>query len=151
MADMSRRDLAPFLPILLGLQSLAWGDSAPVLPSQFYHLDELPKKTNPETHIESWQVFRGQTHDGFNLACHITRLPAGQMPHPPHQHTNEEIFLIQEGTLEITVAGVVNRIGPGSLAYIHSNDLHGARNVGDGPAQYFVLELDGVSGGRANS
>jgi len=48
-------------------------------------------------------------------------------------------MLIQEGMLEFTIAGVGKRIGPGSVAYVHSNEEHGLKNVGDVMAQYFVL------------
>jgi len=56
---------------------------------------------------------------------------------------NEEMFFLRDGTIEITVEGKTCRLTPGSVAFIASNELHGAKNVGDVPAQYFVLELDG--------
>ena len=102
-----------------------------MLPSRSYEFADLPVKTNPETHIESRQAFRGETHGGFEIACHMTKLPAGLSPHPPHKHLNEEIFFLREGTVELTVEGKVSRIGPGSVAFIASNEMHGAKNVGD--------------------
>jgi quercetin dioxygenase-like cupin family protein len=135
--DLSRRDIAALLPALLAATTKS------VLPSQSYPYADLPVKTNPETHTESRQVFRGETHGGFEIACHMTKLQPGMAPHPPHKHLNEEIFFLREGTMELTVEGRANRIGPGSVFYIASNEMHGARNVGDVPAQYFILELDG--------
>jgi mannose-6-phosphate isomerase-like protein (cupin superfamily) len=73
----------------------------------------------------------------------MTKLQPGTSPHPPHKHENEEIFFLREGTVELTVNGKTCRIGPGSVAYIASNEMHGAKNVGKVPAQYFILELDG--------
>ena len=143
--NFSRRDLSFLLPALVAAQASARADAKDVLPSKGYRFEDLPKKVNPETHNESWQVFRGETHDGFKLACHITRLAPGQTSHPPHQHVNEEALFIQEGTVEITIAGVTSRLGPGSVAYIHSNELHGTKNAADAPAQYFVLELHGIA------
>jgi quercetin dioxygenase-like cupin family protein len=136
--SVSRRDLSLLLPALLASQA-----KASVLPSHCFEFADLPVKVNPETHIESRQVFRGETHGGFAVACHITRLPAGLSPHPPHQHLNEEIFFLQEGTLELTVNGKSSRMGPGSVAFVASNEMHGAKNVGNVTAQYFILELDG--------
>jgi quercetin dioxygenase-like cupin family protein len=133
--DISRRELSFLLPALL---------AADQLPSKCYEYSELPVKVNAETHIESRQVFRGELHDGFVIACHITRLPPGLSPHPPHKHLNEEIFFLKEGTIEITVEGKTSRLEPGSVQFIHSNEMHGAKNVGDVPAQYFILELDGM-------
>ena len=142
--EYSRRDLGAFLPALFAAQAAAQQPKAPhVLPSECFEYEKLPVKVNPKTHIESRQVFRGDTHTGFEIACHITKLPAGMMPHPPHKHLNEEIFFLKEGTIEITVDGKSTRLDPGSVAYIHSNEMHSAKNVGDTPAQYFILELDG--------
>jgi quercetin dioxygenase-like cupin family protein len=141
--SLSRRDINILLPALIAAQAAAQKNSSSVLPSKCYEFSELPVKVNPETHGESRQVFRGETHGGFEIACHMTKLAPGAMPHPPHKHVNEEIFFLREGTLEITVEGKSCRIGPGSVAFIASNEMHGAKNVGDIPAQYFVLELDG--------
>lgn len=144
--SLSRRDLTALLPTLLTAQAAAQKTSAPsggVLPSKCYQYDELPVKMNPENGAESRQVFRGETHGGFEIACHMTKLMPGTSPHAPHRHVNEEIFFLREGTVELTVEGKSSRIGSGGIAYIASNELHGAKNVGDVPAQYFILELDG--------
>jgi quercetin dioxygenase-like cupin family protein len=71
----------------------------------------------------------------------MTELGPGQAPHPPHHHVHEEMILIHEGTLEVTIAGRISRLGPGSIAYVASGEEHGWRNVGTGPANYFVLAL----------
>ena len=148
VVSLSRRDLSILLPALIAARTFAQsgsnqGGSNDVLPSKCYPFEELPVKTNPESHMESRQVFRGETHGGFEIACHITKLAPGHMPHPPHKHLNEEVLFIHEGTVEMTISGKSCRIGPGSVAYIHSNEMHGMRNIGDTPAEYFVLELDG--------
>jgi len=78
----------------------------------------------------------------------MTTLAPGHSPHPPHKHVNEEVLFIREGTLEFTVNGKSCKIGPGGIAYIHSNEMHGVKNIGDKPAQYFVLELDGQNAGE---
>ncbi len=51
------------------------------------------------------------------------------------------MFLVREGTLEVTIGGQTSRLGPGSVAFVASNDEHGVRNVGRDHAQYFVLAL----------
>ena len=61
--------------------------------------------------------------------------------HPGHHHQHEEIFLIREGALEVTIAGRSARLGPGSVAYVASNEEHGVRNAGDTRAEYFVIAL----------
>jgi len=70
---------------------------------------------------------------------HVTHLPAGQSPHPPHQHADEEVVIIKEGTLEALQSGKTRKLGPGSVLFQASNQLHGVRNVGSGPAVYYVI------------
>ena len=118
----------------------AMSDGA-VLPSRAYAFDTLPVKTNPANHMEIRDVFRGKTQTGCPLALHISTLPAGEMPHPPHHHVHEELMLIKQGRLRFTISGQTSTVGPGSVVYINSNEEHGLTNVGDEPAQYFVVEI----------
>jgi quercetin dioxygenase-like cupin family protein len=136
--DHTRRDLSVLLPALFAAAQ-AEAQQQPVLPSKCYEYDSLPVKKNQANHSESRQVFNGVNHEGVSLDVHITLLPAGQMPHPPHHHEWEEIIFIQTGTMEFTINGKTSRGGPGSITYIASNEEHGAKNVGEGPSQYFVL------------
>jgi quercetin dioxygenase-like cupin family protein len=76
-----------------------------------------------------------------NLEIHITTLNPGQMPHPPHRHPNEELVLIDQGTVEAFNNGVWKRVGPGSIIFNASNEVHGLRNVGTTPAQYHVINV----------
>jgi quercetin dioxygenase-like cupin family protein len=121
---------------------LAGGQSSrPALPSKCYDFRELPVKTNSKTHNESRPVFDGYTHSGYPVEVHITTLAPGMMPHAAHHHVYEEAIFVKEGTLEVTVGDKATRIGPGSVAYVNSNEEHGWKNVGEGPATYFVLAL----------
>ena len=49
--------------------------------------------------------------------------------------------MIREGTIEVTIEGKTSRIGPGSVAYVASNQEHGVHNPGPDHAQYFVFAL----------
>ena len=75
------------------------------------------------------------------LEIHITTLEPGQSPHPPHRHPEEEMMIIKEGTVESTQNGVVTRVGPGSIIFEASNELHGLKNVGTTPATYHVIQF----------
>ena len=86
-------------------------------------------------------MLTGPTHSGYRIDLHATDLTAGQMPHAPHHHVHEELLLIREGTIEVTVGKQTSRLGPGSAVYIASDEEHGWRNVGATPAKYFVLAL----------
>lgn len=137
--DLTRRDISVFLPALLAA-ARANADQK-TLPSKSYAYESLPVKTNAANHAESRQVFDGVNHENVSLDVHITKLPPGEMPHPPHHHEWEEIIFIQTGNMEFTINGVTSRVGPGSITYIASNEEHGSKNVGSEPSQYFVLAI----------
>ena len=129
----SRRDLN-FM-----LAAFAADDRRSELPSKCWTFESLPVKTDATNHNETREIFDGRTHTGCQMDLHITTLAPGQMPHPAHRHAHDEMVLVQKGTLDVTIEKRTQRIGPGGVAYVRSNELHGWKNAGDGPAQYFVL------------
>lgn len=137
--DYSRRNLvsqSALLPLL------AWGASQvnaqeALLPSKTYRFEDLPVSVDGQ--IRTRSVLKGATHDGMHVDLHITDLPPGASPHPPHHHAHEEMLLIHEGALEVTISGNTTVLGPGSVAYIASNEIHGSRNTGAVHAVYFVV------------
>ena len=76
-----------------------------------------------------------------NFECHITTLKAGEAPHAPHRHPDEEIILVKDGQMDVTINGVTQRAGPGSICFISSGDEHGWKNAGDTVATYYVFRL----------
>jgi quercetin dioxygenase-like cupin family protein len=136
----TRREVASLFPALVAAGGVA-SAAGSELPSKCYRFEELPEKTNAKTHNQTRAVFDGISHGGAPLELHVTTLEPGQMPHPEHQHVHDEMILVQEGTLEVTIAGQGTKIGPGSIAYVHSNERHGWKNIGDGRAQYFVVAI----------
>jgi quercetin dioxygenase-like cupin family protein len=73
------------------------------------------------------------------LEIHITTLNPGQTSHAPHKHPDEELIIVKDGTVESLVNGEQHRVGAGSIIFQASNQMHGIRNVGDGPATYHVI------------
>jgi quercetin dioxygenase-like cupin family protein len=136
--DLSRRDLG-----LLSLAATTAGTTAAAagapLPSKTYRFEDLPVKDNGKN--RSRAVLNGETHSGFPIEMHMTELAPGEAPHPPHHHVHEEMIMIHEGTLEVTISGNAVKLGPGSSAYVASNEEHGWKNVGATHALYFVLAL----------
>ncbi len=84
-------------------------------------------------------VVRAPTATLDELEMHITTLNAGQTSHAPHTHSNEELVIIREGTVEVLSGGEWKRLGPGSIVFNASNSPHALRNVGDGPTTYHVI------------
>lgn len=73
------------------------------------------------------------------LEMHVTTLNPGVASHPPHRHPNEELVIVDRGTVETLSNGQWKRVGPGSVIFNASNSLHALRNVGSTPAQYHVI------------
>jgi quercetin dioxygenase-like cupin family protein len=132
--NYSRRDLGLLLPALAAASGQA---QSKALPSKAYKYEDLTVRG------ASRAVLNGDTHSGFPIEMHITELPAGQAPHPPHKHIHEEVLMLRSGMLDATILGETTRITAGSVLYLASNDLHGWRNPGPDPAQYFVMSLGG--------
>ena len=83
----------------------------------------------------------GPTATFENFEGHVTTLNPGEAPHPAHQHPDEELVVLKEGTLEVTINGASQRAGAGSVLLIASNDRHGWKNVGTTPATYYVFRI----------
>lgn len=99
-------------------------------------LEVKPTKTG-----ERRAVFDSPTTTLANFECHVTTLQAGVAAHAAHRHPDEEIILVREGTLDVTINGVTTRAGAGSIFFYGSNDEHGMRNVGDTTASYYVIRI----------
>jgi XRE family transcriptional regulator, regulator of sulfur utilization len=74
-----------------------------------------------------------------NFELHATTVEVGLASHAPHQHPDEELVLVKEGRLEVTINGTVSWAEAGSVIFFASNDLHGMRNGGDAPVTYHVI------------
>jgi quercetin dioxygenase-like cupin family protein len=86
-------------------------------------------------------IFDDPTPTLDKLEVHVTTLNPGLASHTPHQHPWEEIFLIKEGQVEMSINGRKERAGPGALVFIASHDPHNITNVGAAPATYYVIDF----------
>jgi quercetin dioxygenase-like cupin family protein len=132
----TRRNLSLLLPLLAGADASA---QKPVLTSKTYAFDDLPVKKNGEN--ASRAILNGTIHDGCPLEMHITELAPGLAPHAPHHHGHDEVVIIRQGTMAVTVNGKTTNLGPGSLVFFASGDEHGMKNVGTDRAMYTVIAL----------
>ena len=139
---VTRREMCSMLPAMLipaVLPSEASAAQEDALPSAVYAFEKLAVR--PTNGAEIRAVLKGKLATGESLEVHETTLPPGGMPHPPHHHLHSEMWLIREGTVELTISGNAQRIGPGSVGFVRSNEEHGIKNVGTMPATYFVVAV----------
>ena len=149
----SRRDVAFLVPALMAAdaarQSAAQSNAQttadtsveklPRLATKAYIFNDLPVTTSGQNRQR--RMFTGKTHTGFKLESHQSDIAPGEVNHPPHQHLREEMMLVREGTMELTVSGKPMKLGSGDVGYIGSNELHNAKNVGTMRAHYFIVNL----------
>jgi mannose-6-phosphate isomerase-like protein (cupin superfamily) len=139
---ITRRDLiVAAVAIFIAVAGLALAQSGgkPVLHSCVFNWADL--KVVPTKMGERRPVCDAPTPTLTELECHITTLNPGEAPHPPHQHADEELMFIKEGTLEALQGDKTNLVTAGGIIFEASNEWHGLRNVGTNRATYFVLKF----------
>ena len=142
---MDRRAFATLLPGILA--------AAATLPEQagaatLAPLESGAYKPGPETHgaipkRASRRYALGMLKAGnIRLEVHETTQEEVGAPHEPiESHLHSEIWLVQEGTVELTVNGRAQRLNAGDMGLCVAGDKHYIQNVGDTPATYFVVTL----------
>jgi len=137
---ITSRDLFVALIAIAGTAgAFAIADQGPVMGSTAFEWSAIPAKDTPVGSVK--QFFTARTATVDQLEVHMTTLNPGQSPHPPHRHPNEELILICQGTVETLSNGEWKRVGPGSVIFNGSNQLHGLRNVGKDQAIYHVVNF----------
>jgi quercetin dioxygenase-like cupin family protein len=136
---ITKRDITVAAITLAAMWSVAaFAQQTPTrLHSSAFDWNGLTAKDNAYGSVRS--VVRAPTVTLDELEMHITTLNPGQTSHAPHQHPNEELIILREGTVEALVHGEWKRLGPGSIIFQASNELHGIKNVGTVPATYHVV------------
>jgi quercetin dioxygenase-like cupin family protein len=86
-------------------------------------------------------IFDDPTPALEKLEVHVTMLRPGMASHAPHRHPWEEILLIKEGQVEVSINGRTQGAGPGSLVFLASNDAHNLTNTGTTLAAYYVINF----------
>ena len=151
--SVTRRELCALLPSVLAPTVLlpamlpveTGAGEGNVLPTAMYPFEKLIPRPSNSAVIRD--VLKGKLATGESLEVHETTLPPGGTPHPPHHHLHTEMWLIREGTVELTVEGKNTQMGPGSVGFVHSNEEHGIKNIGTLPSTYYVVAIGPGAGG----
>jgi mannose-6-phosphate isomerase-like protein (cupin superfamily) len=158
MKNLSRRDLVAALPALSLLGSVLAETSTAVAQSagstaagsipahcRVYNFEDLPRSTNATGAI-THSVMSGNLPTGEYFEIHETTLGPGHAPHPPHHHIHNELMFIREGSVEFSMGNSEHVdhsavVGPGGICYARSGEMHGLKNTGTVPANYFVIAI----------
>jgi quercetin dioxygenase-like cupin family protein len=134
---MDRRDFFQTAAGLMAASELLQGAGAK-LPNAVVSADKA--KLTHEAYGDVRVYFEGPTDQLRSMTAGSVRLKPGQEPHPPHQHTEEEIMVITEGAGEISVEGKVTRVGTGAMMYCAAAKVHGIRNTGSAPMTFYYYK-----------
>src|ERR1700749_4233455 len=101
---LSRREMCVLLPMLCQITTQTVGQDNS-LPSGAFECERLPLHiANNNAQIRN--VMRGKLATGEGIEVHETTLPPGGAPTATtHHHPHSEMWLVREGTIELTVNG----------------------------------------------
>jgi quercetin dioxygenase-like cupin family protein len=121
-----------------GLASLAAAANGAKLPDKVVNQSQAPvtKENGQDVHI----FFDGPTDQLHSMTAGNLLLMPGKSPHPPHQHPEEEILFITEGSGEVTIEGKPYKVSAGSAMYCEANKLHGITNTGSKPLLFYFCK-----------
>jgi quercetin dioxygenase-like cupin family protein len=81
--------------------------------------------------IERLPGWRGRYFDSPSMTFAHYEFDAGSSIHE-HFHSQEEVYHIIEGELELTIGGATRRLGPGFVGVVPSNTPHAVKAISSG-------------------
>lgn len=107
------------------------------IKSGVYHFSNA-KKEKKETGYKK-PILSGEALDFKPFSVHYTTINPSSKSHEAHKHVSEELIIVKEGKIVLTIEGVENHLKKGDVAIIKPNDLHEIKNIGDKKATYLVM------------
>lgn len=115
-------------------------DALKPVEAKIYHWADAP--VNKKENMEQRPLVEGSSVAFKHIKIHATTVYPRQSPHPSHKHEEEEMIIIKEGELTVTIEGKTQTLGTGSVALINSGEEHGFENKGDKNATYYVMRYE---------
>jgi len=116
--------------------------SGPLLQSSVVKAESLQAE-GAAPGAKAYVHFNGPTKQLEAVASGLVTLEPGAQPHPPHQHPEEEIMIVGEGTGEFILNGVATQVKTGDMVFAESNVLHGVRNTGQTRMTFYFIKVMG--------
>ncbi len=112
-----------------------------LLDSKIYKWAELPVVKRPQG--EARQILEGTTPSFKLFKVHAsTLLPKGRMRPEAYRQENEELIIVKEGELTVTIEGKTKVLKAGGLALIMSGDLRENVNLSNSITTYYVFQFN---------
>ena len=99
---------------------------------------------------EATHFFQGRSRDIRSFSVHMSQLMPGQSPHPPHRHSDEEILMVLDGEVEVTLPDLPEgeetvrmRLGPEEFVYYPSFFGHTIRAGSQDASRYLMFRWHG--------
>ena len=102
--------------------------------------DAAQAKVTKEAFGDLHVYFDGPTDQLSGMTAGSLRLKPGMSPHAPHQHPEEEIMVVTEGSGEISIDGKITKVANGSMMYCGAGTLHGIVNTGKSPLLFYYYK-----------
>ena len=146
---MDRREFAALLPALLAGSALvpesleaqsASLSSLPGIESGVYK--PTPAKAGSMAGHSSSRYLTGMLKAGYiRLEMHESTIQPGAEHEAVGTHLHSEIWLVREGTAELTTNGVARTMVAGDVGICCAGDKHFISNTSDKPVTYFVVTV----------
>ena len=145
---MDRREFTALLPALLGASALASErveaqnslSGLSGIESGVYK-PTPPKAGSQEGHSSSHYVTGMLKAGNIRLEMHESTIQAGAQHEAVGTHLHNEIWLVREGTAELTTNGVARTMVAGDVGICCAGDKHFIANTSDKPVTYFVVTV----------
>ena len=110
------------------------------IESGIYGWKNLPVKV--EEGRETRHVMEGTSAHFEYLEIHATTQMPGIKPRPAHANEDiEEIIIVKEGKLQMTIGDQTAILGAGSVMLVPPQTMHALENIGDTNLTYYVMRF----------
>ncbi len=126
--------LAALAAMLMAVPVMAQTDS---LPAAVYSSKGKPQKMG---NVTKQPILLGHTLDVKRFEVYtLTLAPGKKYASTPADSKNEQLIVVKQGNIKITVNDTTKTVGPGSLALILAGDKIGFENATPQPVSWYVL------------
>ena len=129
---------------LFFISQLVFSQATDPIVSKVYKWSDAQVIKRPKG--EARPILEGTTPHFKLFKVHATTVnPKSRMRDSEYTQENEELLIVKEGVLTVTVEGKTKELKPGGIALIMSGDKRSVVNTTDTPVTYYVFQLNSVA------